>query len=613
VSAAGLIGPILVSAAIVFAAAGVVTGRRWTLGVSTLFGFAATALLGFALLTGDFSLAYVAETTSLATPWPYRVAAIWGGMNGSMLFYSTLLVTVGVLAVRDSIAVRVVAAAGLGLLLITRFFANPFEILDIPAVDGSGLLAILQHPAMIYHPPILYLGLVTLVLPFALTVSMALRDANRSLWRTTARRWLYVSWTLLTVGMAAGANWAYAELGWGGYWAWDPVENTALMPWLAATVFLHTSRVEEATGRLARWNVMLAALPFALSVAGVYLTRSGVTGSIHSFAEDPVVGRILLGTAAVVAVLVFVMAVRSTPGARWGRIRPDTDGWLALNAVTLTAILVFISAGSLYPAFSSVFRGEQVTVDPRFFVLTVLPLAIVVAVSVSLALGSEWPLEWMLLLGVTLLVAAVALWIADARVGVLLIAPAAGSTLLLMRGVVRGRARGRMLVTHLAHLGMAVFLVGVAGSSFGDDFSGAMTPGETTVVGGHEVVLDEVTTGEGDRFIYVQARIEVDGTSLTPEIRAYEDQALPVAEPVVRRGVVDDVIVAISLLFPDGETVEVSVFVKPLVSLVWVGAILMALAGLVALFGRAEAVATQRQSAREAQPAAGTTSGTSSP
>lgn len=583
------------------------------MGVSTLFGFAATALLGFALLTGDFSLAYVAETTSLATPWPYRVAAIWGGMNGSMLFYSTLLVTVGVLAVRDSIAVRVVAAAGLGLLLITRFFANPFEILDIPAVDGSGLLAILQHPAMIYHPPILYLGLVTLVLPFALTVSMALRDANRSLWRTTARRWLYVSWTLLTVGMAAGANWAYAELGWGGYWAWDPVENTALMPWLAATVFLHTSRVEEATGRLARWNVMLAALPFALSVAGVYLTRSGVTGSIHSFAEDPVVGRILLGTAAVVAVLVFVMAVRSTPGARWGRIRPDTDGWLALNAVTLTAILVFISAGSLYPAFSSVFRGEQVTVDPRFFVLTVLPLAIVVAVSVSLALGSEWPLEWMLLLGVTLLVAAVALWIADARVGVLLIAPAAGSTLLLMRGVVRGRARGRMLVTHLAHLGMAVFLVGVAGSSFGDDFSGAMTPGETTVVGGHEVVLDEVTTGEGDRFIYVQARIEVDGTSLTPEIRAYEDQALPVAEPVVRRGVVDDVIVAISLLFPDGETVEVSVFVRPLVSLVWLGAALMALAGLAALAGRAGAVEGRRPPATAGQPAEGTTTGNAAP
>jgi cytochrome c-type biogenesis protein CcmF len=348
-------------------------------------------------------------------------------------------------------------------------------------------------------------------------------------------------------------------------------------------------------------------------VAGVYLTRSGVTGSIHSFAEDPVVGRILLVSAAVVAVLVALMAARSTPGAPWGGLRLGTDGWLALNALVLTATLVFVSAGSLYPAFSSVFRGEQVTVDPRFYVLTVLPLAVVVAVSVSMALGRQWPLEWLLLAGVSLAVVAVALAVTGVKPGVLLIAPAVGSALLVLRGALMGRARARLAVTHLAHLGMAVFLIGVAGSSFGDDFSGAMAPGESIVVGGHEVVLDAVTNGEGPRFLYVQARILVDGTSLAPEIRAYEEQTLPVAEPVVRRGVVDDVIVAISLLFPDGETVEVSVFVRPLVSLVWLGAALMALAGLAALVGRAGAVSEPRPPATTGQPAGETTTGSVAP
>src|SRR5690606_8003393 len=210
---------------------------------------------------------------------------------------------------------------GTGLLLLTALGSNPFRRLDIPAVDGEGLLAILQHPAMIYHRPILYLGLTMLIVPFAIAVGRLLPSGtiitSESILAT--RRWLTRAWMWLALGMLAGANWAYVELGWGGYWAWDPVENTALMPWLGATVFLHLSRVYERDGRLQRLTLFSAMFPFALSVLGVYLTRSGVTGSIHAFAEDPFIGKILLTASGLVTVLIVVLVIRTSRGQEWGQ------------------------------------------------------------------------------------------------------------------------------------------------------------------------------------------------------------------------------------------------------------------------------------------------------
>jgi len=601
---AGLIGPVAVWAAIICAFLAVVTGKRWALVISSLGAALATLVLTVALVAGDFSLAYVAETTSLATPWPYRIAALWGGMDGSMLFYTTLVLVISAAALADAIPVRVAATVGWGLLVITLIFANPFLVADLPPVDGSGLLAILQHPAMIYHPPLLYLGLTVLVVPFAISAGMVLGGTPRAEWMAVSRRWLYVSWVLLTVGMAAGANWAYVELGWGGYWAWDPVENTALMPWLAATVFLHTSRLEDSTGRLRRWNVVFASLPFALTVVGIYLTRSGSTGSIHSFAEDPVVGRVLLVAAGLVAVFVIVLASRSVAGERWDRFRLDRSAWLAINALLLTTVLVFVSAGSIYPAFSSVFLGEPVAVDARFFVVTILPLAVVVASCLSVALRRR---SWMVLVVTAAVVAGVVAALVGPRVGLLLLAPAAGSLLALIAVSLRSRPHRRLWPAHLAHIGMGLFLVAVAGSAFGADHSGSMRPGDSVVVAGHEVTLVSVDTGEADRFVFARAEFTVDDATLMPEIRAYEDQAVPVAEPALWSTPRQDVIIAVSLLFPDGETIEVSVFVRPLVWWVWVGAALIALGGLFALVGRDGAGAVRRRSARAEQRRGGTT------
>ncbi|HUG32559.1 MAG TPA: cytochrome c biogenesis protein CcsA [Acidimicrobiia bacterium] len=590
---AGVIGPVAIWAAIAFGAIALVSGRRWALVGSAVSAAAAVMVLTVALLASDFSLAYVAETTSRATPWPYRLAALWGGMGGSMLFYTAMVSVVGASAVRRTVPIRAVSAVVLGLLLITVFLANPFEVTPIPAVDGLGLLAILQHPAMVYHPPILYLGLTVLVVPFAQTVGFVVAKGRRDPWMAGARRWLYGSWALLTLGMAAGANWAYVELGWGGFWAWDPVENTALMPWLAITVFLHASRLEEATGRLRRWNVLFAALPFALTILGVYLTRSGATGSIHSFAEDPVVGRVLIVAAAVVALLAVVGSLRSSQGEPWGRVRLDRSGWLGLNAAMLAIVLVFVTAGSAYPAFVSVFLDRTVTVDSRYYVVTILPIAVVIASTLYLAFGRN-RLAFITVAGLT---AAATALVADLRPGVILLVPAAASFLLLAPELWRRRRVDRILVSRLAHLGMALLLVGVAGSSLGGDFTGSMRPGEEVTVAGREVALVSVDTGQADRFDFVRADFTVDGAPVSPEIRAYEDQAVPVAEPALRSGLTEDVIVAVSLLFPDGETVQVSVFVRPLVTLVWVGAIAMGLAGLLALFSRAVTAVEPHRSA----------------
>ncbi len=600
------------------------------LGLATSLAAVSIFSLVFALLSGDFSLDYVVSTTSLATPLPYRLAALWGAMEGSLLFYSTLTLLVGWIAGRRIdgdlavVASQVIAVVGFGLLLLTATMASPFTVLDVPAVDGQGLLAILQHPAMVYHPPLLYLGLTSLVVPFAVTVAAVLRGRVDRAWIRLTRRWLLVPWTLLTIGMVAGANWAYVELGWGGFWAWDPVENTSLMPWLAATVFLHTSRIQSRDGRLARWNVGFALLPFVLTLLGVYLTRSGATGSIHAFAESAVIGRILLTTAVIGLVLAIWLTLRTDRGEPWERVSPlGRDTWLAANGGLLTIALVFITVGSAYPAYLQVFLGERALVRPGFFVTALLPIAVLVAVGNAFAFSTGWVPKGFsarrvglyVLMSVIAGLGVVAVFVGSPVAAVALFGLAGASVLMLGVDLARKKPSGRILAGHVAHIGMALVLVGAAGSSLGEDFVAAMGPGETAELDRYTIEVESIDTGEADRFIFVIADIVftrggADVFRLTPEIRAYEDQALPVPEPALHSTPLEDVVVAISRVTEDASVVEVSVFVRPLVLWVWAGAVLIALAGLVALVSTGAGAARRRRSATtEQQPVGTTTSG----
>jgi cytochrome c-type biogenesis protein CcmF len=599
---------------------------RRLLGLATLLAVASTLSLIFALLSNDFSLDYVVRTTSLATPLPYRLAALWGAMEGSILFYATLTLLVGWIASRRIDgdlgvgAAQVIAVVGFGLLLLTATMASPFIVLDVPAVDGQGLLAILQHPAMVYHPPLLYLGLTSLVVPFAVTVAAVLRGRVDTAWIRLTRRWLLVPWTLLTIGMVAGANWAYVELGWGGFWAWDPVENTSLMPWLAATVFLHTSRIQEHDGRLARWNVGFAVLPFVLTLLGIYLTRSGATGSIHAFAESAVIGRILLTTAVLGLILAIWLTRRTDRGEPWERVSPlGRDTWLAANGGLLTIALVFITVGSAYPAYLQVFLGEQALVRSAFFVTALLPIAWILAVGNAFAFSTGWvPKRFsarrVYLYAVLSVIAGLgvgAVFGGSPVAAVALFGLAGASVLMLGVDISRKRPSGRILAGHVAHFGMALVLVGAAGSSLGEDFIAAMGPGETAQLDRYTIEVESIDTGEADRFIFVAADIVftrggADVFRLSPEIRAYEDQTLPVPEPALHSTPLEDVVVAISRVTEDASVVEVSVFVRPLVLWVWAGAVLIALAGLIALVSTGADAATRRRSATTKQQPVGT-------
>ncbi len=600
---------------------------RSALKLGAVLAALATALLAFALLAGDFSLDYVVRTTSLATPWPYRLSALWGAMEGSLLFYATLTIGYGVFAlgrVSDEVSGRanpVVAAVGGGLLSLTALMADPFVTLSIPAVDGDGLVAILQHPAMVYHPPILYFGLTSLVVPFAITVSAIWRRTIDRSWVVLTRRWLLVSWTFLTLGMVAGANWAYVELGWGGFWAWDPVENTSLMPWLAATAFLHTSRVQLRDGRMARWNTSLAILPFLLTVLGIYLTRSGVTGSVHAFAESDEIGRVLLTLFLVLVVAGAVAVFRVQRGPQWSVITfTGRDSWLAANGGLLALALTFVFVGSAYPAYLAVFGDSRSSIDPGFFVTLILPIAFLLLFGLAIGLETSWgggssistPSRSLALLwgGVVVLSGLSYGWSVDW--GLLLLAMAVGTAAWLVVALVRTRPRGRILVAHLAHVGMAIVLVGAGGSSLGDEFRGGMAPGDMVTVGGYDVRLDSIGTGDESRFIFVTAELSlIKGGEVievvSPQIRAYESQDLPIPEPVLRSTPGEDIVFAISRVTQDGTGVEVSVFVRPLVFWVWVGGLLIGLSGLLALFSTTGGAAERRRLATTAPPIPGAT------
>jgi cytochrome c-type biogenesis protein CcmF len=586
----------------------------------------ATATLLAALIAGDFAIGYVALTTSRATPWPYRVAALWGAMHGSLLFYSTLTLGIGAIASRRApvdlapITAAVTAAVGSALLLLTAVLASPFQTLAIPAVDGQGLLAILQHPAMVYHPPILYLGLTTLVAPFGLTIAAVAKGRLDHEWLRLTRRWLLVSWTLLAIGMVAGANWAYVELGWGGFWAWDPVENTALMPWLAITVFLHTSVIQERDGSLPRWNTAFALAPFVLTVLGVYLTRSGATGSIHSFAESETIGRILL-IAAVLIALAAALAVIKTRGTerRGGPLRLlGRETWLMVNGALLAVALLVVVSGSAYPAYVDAFLHSEVAVPARFFVVSLVPIAAVMLVLMAFALSIRWtprPVPWRtvaLYAGATVIAGLVAWWLSDGAgvFGILILALAAAASVLLVVDLVRRRPRGRLLAGYLAHLGMTLVLLGGAASSLGSDVVGAVGPGDMIEVGPYTLVVDDIVTGEADRYLFVAAELSLRRGDtavgrLVPEIRAYEQQDLPVPEPALRSTPAGDLVVAISRVTGDASLVWLSAFHRPLVLWVWLGALLTAAAGLVGLVGRGERDAPPRRAATEARRATG--------
>ncbi|MCP4245620.1 MAG: cytochrome c biogenesis protein CcsA, partial [bacterium] len=443
------------------------------------------------------------------------------------------------------LSVVVMALLVAALLAATATFSSPFDQLAIPAIDGSGLLAILRHPAMLIHPPILYLGHTVLLVPFAVTMGALVTNRADLTWLRLVRTWLLISWAALTFAMAGGSMWAYVELGWGGFWAWDAVENSALLPWLAVTAFLHTSRIQQRSGRLVRWNTALAMLPFALTTLGIYVTRSGLTGSVHAFAESQVVGRFALALFAAVALTAIGVAVRYRPPSTGWRLGHSGELWYATNALVLLWAILVIALGSTYPLLSRLV-GDSVSVAPRWYVAMLFPPALIALGGVALAHRSAPTNRGALRLragwhGASTIV----IWAVLAATGVgslvpaLILAPALAAALLLGFDLVRQASDRRRLVGAMAHLGIAMVLFGAAGSALGAEHHGGVTTGDGVDVGGYTVTVRRITTGQGEGFSFVAAEVVLsDGGDeagvLVPEWRGYDGSVLPTPEPALR-------------------------------------------------------------------------------
>lgn len=541
-----------------------------------------TAALAFAFARSDFTLAYVADNSRRSSSVAYRIAGLWAGMDGSLLLWNAMLAAVCAISGR---AVPVAGALVAASVAVSRAAADPFVRLDLPAINGAGITPILEHPAMLYHPLILYAGLVATALPL-LSTAAALWHRGAALdarWAREVRRGLLITVAVLTAGLLAGANWSYAELGWGGFWAWDPIENGALLPWLASIAALHVLRSAPRRYDLAAYASIV---PFPLTMLGVVLTRSGVTVSVHSFAEARTVGWCLLAIAGAVAAASGYLAYRARPRVAerpaWRWFAPaGAPAWaLAPTLAVLAAVLV----GTVAPVIGRLTGGDGTATAGRYYAWATAPMATAALVLMLIFPGrasraSSAPLAAGAAAAGVALIAALSAGVrsfAPLLLGPLAAAVAASSLTL----VVMSRAASRR-AAHVAHLGFALLLIGVAGSAAAETITGPLARGDAVRVGDYTFVNRGVAVAEGPHAdtSAVVATIEVRRGSrvvatLEPSVVAYPNLGVLLAESDLERLAARDLQIVLRTADDSGIAV-VDIGVRPLTRLVWLGSALM--------------------------------------
>ena len=587
--------------------------------------------LSFASLTkafvdNDFSVLYVAQHSNSALPLMYRISGVWGGHEGSLLLWVLMLAgwmaAVALFSKHLPLAVvarilSVMALVAVGFFLFTLITSNPFERLLPAAADGRDLNPLLQDPGMIIHPPMLYMGYVGFAVAFAFAVAALIGGNLDAQWARWTRPWTTVAWMFLTLGIAIGSWWAYYELGWGGWWFWDPVENASFMPWLVGTALIHSLAVTEKRGSFKNWTVLLAILAFSLSLLGTFLVRSGVLSSVHAFATDPARGLFILGFLVVVVGASLALYAWRAPsvglGARFALLSRET--LLLSNNVLLLVAAAAVMLGTLYPLLLDALGLGKISVGPPYFDAVFVPLMAPVVFLMGVGPMARWKqaelpdlarrLRWAA--GVAVVCAAISGWLAGrfsvlSALGLLLgwwvvasvatdlwerIAPRHGASLWQ-----RARQLPRAMVgMMLAHLGVAVFIFGVTMvNTHQIERDVKMKPGDHTEAAGHRFELKGLRELDGPNYRAVQGWIEVtrDGRKLAdmyPEKRVYRVQTMPMTEAAIRSRLSGDLYVSL------GEPVEggawiVRVYVKPFVNWIWGGCALMALGGALAATDR---------------------------
>ncbi len=576
----------------------------------------AFACLAASFLQNDFSVAYVAQTSNSKLPTMYRFAGVWGGHEGSLLLWVTMLSTwtfaVSLLSrqLPEAMVARVLGILGLvsvGFLLFILLTSNPFDRLLPPAADGRDLNPLLQDPGLVFHPPMLYMGYVGFSVAFAFALAALLSGHLDAAWARWSRPWTLAAWIFLTLGIALGSWWAYYELGWGGWWFWDPVENASFMPWLVGTALVHSLAVTEKRGSFKNWTVLLAIGAFSLSLLGTFLVRSGVLTSVHAFATDPRRGIfILMFLVVVIGGSLTLFAWRAPKvglGGAFALVSRET--LLLINNVLLVVAAGSVLLGTLYPLFLDALGLGKISVGPPYFNAVFVPIMTPVLILMAGGPIARWKhadlkdlaRRLALALVVALAVGAVlpfayGAWTPLVALGFLLaVWVAAAVVFQTWERLKKGKPPRSFWGMQCAHLGIAVFVAGVtAVQGYQEEKDVRMGPGDTVSVGGYGFRFIDVRQVDGPNYTAARGSIELsrDGRvlkTLYPEKRSYFSSSMPMTEAAIDAGLLRDVYVSL------GEPLEagawaVRVYYKPLVDWIWGGCLLMALGGLLAASDR---------------------------
>ena len=615
--AAAVLGAVTVGYGLIRHRPELVRLSRWYAGLVFLGGLLAAIAMERALMTRDFTVLYVADNGSTKTPALYNFATLWGALEGSIILWALILggyLMAVVVKFRKRLADPLVGWAIFTMLIVCIFFfwmlvgpANPFKSFS-PSVgfDGPGPNPLLQnHPLMAFHPPMLYLGYVGFTVPFAFAIAALITGRVGEGWLLATRRWTLIAWGFLTAGILLGSWWSYEVLGWGGYWAWDPVENASLMPWLTGTAYLHSVLVQERRGMLRVWNISLLCATFALTILGTFITRSGIIESVHAFTTSGIGIALISFFALIVLSTVVLIGWRGDRLRSPGRIDSplSREGAFLANNVLFAAFAFVILLGTLFPLIVEAINDDRISVGVPYFNRMTMPIGLTLLFLMAIAPVLPWRkasgellrhrLIWPAWIGVGSMIFAVAIG-ARGFAPVLAFglggfaAGSAGRQVVLAtrrqgwRGLV-GRANGGMIV----HLGVVMIAVAfAASSSYVRQAEFTLTQGQSAQFAGHELVYVGQNIKQESAKIVDQVLITIDGTGpWAPSLNKFANGNQTIGTPSVRTTFTDDVVLSV-IDIKDGEngSVTIRVTVQPLIMWLWIGGGVMALGTLLAVF-----------------------------
>lgn len=601
----------------------IVSAERGVYAIWALLTVAAGILIN-ALVSGDFRLAYVAGRTNHAMEWYYKVAAWWGGQEGSLLLWSWILATYALIVVFQNrnkframmpIVVTVLGVTQLFFLLLNVFLAPPFDVLvqggpsPIEVPDGNGLNPLLQYWTMVIHPPFLYMGFVGFVVPFAFAMGHLVTKTPGEAWIMTTRRWSLVTWLFQTIGVTLGAGWAYVVLGWGGYWGWDPVENASFLPWLTATAFLHSVMMQEKKGMMKVWNMVLLASTFFLGIFGTFLTRSGLVSSVHAFASSPIgpyfVWFLVITITATVLLIINRLDFLKTEQSLDSVLSRESA--FMINNLVLIASCFSILWGTLFPVISEWATNEKVSVGPPYFNQINVPIGLLLLLLTgigpliawrrsswdSLRRAFLWPTVFGAVIAVGLIIAGVrhfyalmSFFLCAFVIGTIVsefmkgsLAIARKESINLVQAVVALTHRNtRRYGGYIVHLGVVAMFIGFTGAAFNKDTTIAVREGENFNIGSYEVTVTKIVAGETPNYRYVRSLLEVKKNGeafahMEPERRLYLASRQGTSEVSIKRRLNEDLYINFAGPTNDesGDKFVIQAYIFPLVSWIWIG------------------------------------------